>query len=154
MSGERAENLPFLLVVISLEEWQVSVIGPSVRAYLSLTYRSICSLQKHPFAPKVATRAFDEVMRKVYYALGTCGNATHRRAILIDLPYSGTASDAGDERLEDFEGIQLVGDGRAVESLVEAVRCEYKLWSDGGVHALLSIASSYSRRQESLSKRT
>lgn len=127
MSGGRAENLPFLLVVISLEEWQVSVIGRSVRMYLSLTYRPTCSLQKHPFAPKVATRAFDEVMRKVYYALGTCGNATHRRAILIDLPYSGTASDAGDERLEEFEGVQLVGEGRAVESLETSMKCELNL---------------------------
>jgi hypothetical protein len=124
MSGERAENLPFLLVVISLEEWQVSVIGRSVRMYLSLTYRPICSLQKHPFAPKVATKAFDEVMRKVYYALGTCGNATHRRAILIDLPYMDAASDAGDERLEDFEGVQLVGEGRAVGSLATAIECK------------------------------
>lgn len=91
--------------------------------YLSLPYRSISPSQKHPFAPKVATRAFDEVMRKVYYALGTCGDATHRRAILIDLPYLGTASDAGDERLEDFEGVQLVGEGRAVESLETSMKC-------------------------------
>lgn len=56
MSGERAENLPFLLVVISLEEWQVSerywALRPNVSItslpfHLSITEAPICPQSRH-----------------------------------------------------------------------------------------------------------
>lgn len=82
------------------------------------------STQKQPMLPKVATRALDEVMRKIYYTLGICGDATHRRAVLIEIPYLPEESDQSDARLEEFEGVQLVGEGRAMASLEMAIQCK------------------------------
>lgn len=58
-----------------------------------------------------AIKALDAVLRQVYHTLGKTGTEVDRRCIIVK---STGNKEEVDELLERFEGLQLVGPGRAV----------------------------------------
>ncbi|KAG7535904.1 hypothetical protein FFLO_03650 [Filobasidium floriforme] len=86
---KQEDNTPFrLLLVVDMDCWQAGQLNI-----------------------KNAIKALDAVLRQVYYILGKTGTEIDRRCIIVK---STGNKEEVDELLERFEGLQLVGPGRAV----------------------------------------